>query len=284
MPVRRSSPACQFAQVEPNIRQRHLARPLRVRSAQPSAFIAPDEQLSLVPSTAGHQQTVRLARPVNSRPSADCLAALHPSICIIVACIRAGLTAPIVPDPDTRLLPALMPDLPSDPYTCLYPASAAVYACISHRRSASVPRSACSTPPAPASSLTSDPQFPSSSVPRSATATSPTTTRRNPLTVTDPIDQIRSPSVQIRLASSISRRLSMLAVRQPLSALSHQLPLTAIRPQPPTTLSCRPVESSFGEEGGAPYYGAPATHVLRCTLSIIRYSSSASDLVHPHQQ
>ncbi|KAL5981135.1 hypothetical protein ACLOJK_029055 [Asimina triloba] len=40
-------------------------------------------------------------------------------------------------------------------------------------------------------------------------------------------------------------------------------------------LRCRPVESSLGEEGGTPYYGASAAHQTRYTLNIIRYSSGA---------
>ncbi|KAL5999428.1 hypothetical protein ACLOJK_037713 [Asimina triloba] len=59
----------------PSIRQCHLAHRLRICSAQPLAFVAPNEQRSLILSTAGHQQTVCLARSVDSRPSADYLAA-----------------------------------------------------------------------------------------------------------------------------------------------------------------------------------------------------------------
>ncbi|KAL5997061.1 hypothetical protein ACLOJK_007989 [Asimina triloba] len=37
----------------------------------------------------------------------------------------------------------------------------------------------------------------------------------------------------------------------------------------------------FGEEGGAPYYGAPVAHQTQYTLSVIRYSSGARNFGAP---
>ncbi|KAL5999845.1 hypothetical protein ACLOJK_034522 [Asimina triloba] len=49
-------------------------------------------------------------------------------------------------------------------------------------------------------------------------------------------------------------------------------PSAAARTRRPS-LHCRPMDSPFGEEGGAPYYGAPAAHALWHTLNVIRYSN-----------
>ncbi|KAL5999423.1 hypothetical protein ACLOJK_037708 [Asimina triloba] len=220
----------------PSIRQRHLARRLRICSAQPSAFVAPNEQHSLVPSTAGHQQTVRLTHPINSRPSADRLAASqqHQSTLIIGEPV-AGSTALIVPDPDTHLLPASTSDSPSDPDTCLHPASTAVCTYISHRRSASTPRSVRLTPPAPSLA---------------------------PIAVTSSVlKPIRSqPSAVIRGASRSSLHQAKPSERQPSLPAAHQKPICT------SPWSDSAVVENSAPTGSHPPCTAPITNIVRPKL------------------
>ncbi|KAL5979985.1 hypothetical protein ACLOJK_039097 [Asimina triloba] len=81
-----------------------------------------------------------------------------------------------------------------------------------------------------------------------------------------------------RLTRSVARDPSAHPHRRSTSDDATHRSLSAAH-RPLSALACRPVESSFGEEGGPPYYGAPAAYILHtpvvhtilCTLS--RYSA-----------
>ncbi|KAL5979851.1 hypothetical protein ACLOJK_038963 [Asimina triloba] len=151
------------------------------------------------------------------------------------------------------------------------------------------PRSGCASPTpsaplparssvsfAPGSSTLASPRNPSASIQYPAAPASvqprPSAPSISAPFVQHPIAQIPRPVIQLTVRSSAAN-----AARRSLSAT---------RPPPVDAARCLPTSSAldavrwrlppFGEEGGAPYYGAPAAYQTRYTLSIIRQSMTSA--------